>query len=171
MVKSIFKEIVIILLLILAVILLLGILFYNYMPSSKIIPAKVEEYAMDQQTKAELEKELSNSKTEEIVKTYMLDATDIAVYEKTKEYNKGKQNPFSDYSSGNSGGESSSGESSSSGNSNNNSGTNNSSSSEGNNSNNSDNTNNSNNSNNSGDAGNTGNTNNSSGTYLNTVGK
>ena len=64
MVKSFFKEIVIILLLILAIILLLGILFYDYMPSSKIIPAKVEEYAMDEETTAELEKELNNSKSE-----------------------------------------------------------------------------------------------------------
>ena len=103
MIKSVFKEIVIILLLILAILLLLGILFYDYMPSSKIVPAKVEEYAMDEETKTELEKELNNAKSEEVVKTYMLDAIDLAGYEKTKEYNKGKQNPFADYSNGNTG--------------------------------------------------------------------
>ena len=97
MIKSILKEIVIILLLILAIILLLGILFYDYMPTSKIVPSKVEEYALEEEVQEELAKELNNVNSEEIIKTYVLDATDLELYERTKEYNKGKVNPFSPY--------------------------------------------------------------------------
>lgn len=111
MIKSILKEIVIILLLILAIILLLGILFYDYMPTSKIVPAKVEEYALNEEIQNELEKELNNVNSEEIVKTYVLDATDLELYVKTKEYNKGKINPFAAYESTPTGAGSSSGNS------------------------------------------------------------
>ena len=128
MVKAVFKEIIIILLLIFAIILLLGILFYDYMPTSKIVPSKVEEYALSPEIQEDLGKELNNVDSEEIIKTYTLDATDLELYERTKEYNKGKVNPFTAYSStptgtasgstggnGNSGGSGSSGSGSSSG--------------------------------------------------------
>ena len=97
MIKSVFKEIIIILLLIVAVILLLGILFYDYMPTSKVVPNKVQEYAMSEVTRAEIQKELNNIKSEEIVKTYTIDSSDLEVYEKTNKYNKGKVNPFEQY--------------------------------------------------------------------------
>lgn len=100
MIKSIFKEIIIILLLLIVILLLLGILFYDYMPNSKTLPSKVQEYALEETVKQELEKELDNIESEEIVKTYKLDAVDIEHYEKTNEYNKGKVNPFAVYSSG-----------------------------------------------------------------------
>lgn len=100
MIKSVFKEIIIILLLIVIILLLLGILFYDYMPTSKTVPSKVEEYALEETVKQELDKELENLESEEIVKTYKLDAIDIENYERTKEYNKGKVNPFAVYSEG-----------------------------------------------------------------------
>lgn len=98
MIKSVFKEIVIILLLIAVIILLLGILFYDYIPSSKTLPEKVQEYVLADDVKKELEQDSQNIDTEEVVKTYQLDATDLQHYEKTKEYNKGKVNPFTQYS-------------------------------------------------------------------------
>ncbi|MGN1310951.1 MAG: hypothetical protein ACI4VP_04555 [Clostridia bacterium] len=96
--KSVFKEIIIILLLLIAIILLLGILFYDYMPSGKTVPVKVQEYALQEDVRQELDKELNDINSEEVIKTYQLDASDIEVYEKTKEYNKGKVNPFAQYS-------------------------------------------------------------------------
>ena len=100
MIKSVFKEIIIVLLLLIIILLLLGILFYDYMPNSKTVPAKVQEYALEETVKEELEKELDNIESDEIVKTYKLDAIDIENYEKTNEYNKGKVNPFAEYSKG-----------------------------------------------------------------------
>lgn len=98
MAKSILKEIIIILLLLLIIIILLGILLYDYIPNSKTIPSKVEEYALEEVVQEELNKELDNIGSEEIVKTYKLDAVDIENYERTNEYNKGKVNPFAQYS-------------------------------------------------------------------------
>ena len=98
MFKAIFKEIIIILLLILAIILLLGILFYDYMPNSKVVPTQVEAYTMSADIQEELQKEVNGVNSEEVVKTYVLDATDLEVYERKKEYNKGKVNPFAQYS-------------------------------------------------------------------------
>lgn len=100
MVKSVFKEIIIILLLIVIIILLLGILFYDYIPTSKTVPSKVQEYALEETVKQELDKQLNNLNSEEIVKTYKLDATDIEHYERTNEYDKGKINPFAEYNAG-----------------------------------------------------------------------
>lgn len=100
MVKSVFKEIIIVLLLIVILVLLLGILFYDYMPSTKTVPSKVQEYALEATVQEELDKELNNLNSEEIVKTYKVDATDIENYERTNEYDKGKVNPFAAYSVG-----------------------------------------------------------------------
>lgn len=100
--KSFLKEMIIVLLLILIILLVLGILFYEYMPNSKIVPEKVSEYAMNETVKDELESNLKNE-SDEIIRTYQLDSTDIANYEKNKEYNKGKVNPFDEYSTGASG--------------------------------------------------------------------
>jgi len=168
MLKSVFKEITIILLLILAIIILLAVLFYEYIPNNKTVPEKVESYTLADDVKVELEKELNNANSEEIIKTYQLDAIDLEHYEKTKEYNKGKVNPFSDYNTGNASSGTSNGsgnnqtDSNSSGNSGNNGGSASSSSSG--------NTNQNNNTN--GDTNSSTNNNNgSTGTFLNTVGK
>lgn len=99
MVKSVLKEIIIVLLLLIILMLLLGILFYDYMPNTKTVPSKVEEYALEETVKKELEENLNN-KSEEIVKTYQLDSVDIENYEKTNDYNKGKVNPFAEYNTG-----------------------------------------------------------------------
>lgn len=98
MIKSLLKEIIIISLLLLIIILLSCILFYDYIPSSKTVPSKVEEYALDKTVQEELNKELNNLNSEEIVKTYKIDSTDIENYERTNEYDKGKVNPFEPYS-------------------------------------------------------------------------
>lgn len=100
MIKSVFKEIIIVLLLLIIIILLLGILFYDYMPNSKTIPAKVQEYALEETVKQELDKELRDIESEKIVKTYQLDSVDIENYERANVYNKGKVNPFAEYSAG-----------------------------------------------------------------------
>lgn len=98
MMKTVFKEIIIVLLLLLVIILLLGIMFYDYMPNSRTIPVQVPEYALEETVQQELDKELENMESEEIIKTYQLDAIDIENYERTNDYNKGKVNPFAKYS-------------------------------------------------------------------------
>lgn len=92
MVKVIFKEILMVILLLVAIALILAIVFYEYIPTSKVLPAKVIEYKIPQ----ELEKELNESILAEdnIIRSYQIDSQDLKIYESTKDYSKGKINPF-----------------------------------------------------------------------------
>lgn len=92
--KSIIKEIFIILLLIVVILLILGILFYDYRPTTKKIPNKVAEYSLPQEMVEELKETVETSKTQNIIKTYRVDAADLKVYVKSQDYVQGKANPF-----------------------------------------------------------------------------
>lgn len=96
MVKSLIKELIIVLLLLLAIILVLGVFLYDYIPTTKVVP-KVEQY----QRTNNIEKELSaEDETNEDFygssMVYEIDGTDLKNYEKAKDYQKGKVNPFSE---------------------------------------------------------------------------
>lgn len=93
MFKSVIKEIFIMLLLCIAIVLILGVIFYNYIPSNKAIPNKLEAYTTPENIKAEIEQEITETKQEEI--TYQIDSTDLKLYKSTHGYTTGKSNPFS----------------------------------------------------------------------------
>ena len=84
MAKSIFKEIIIFLLLLVAIALILGILFYNYIPSNKTVPVALKQYELSEEAKEELKETMSQT-SENIVKTYSIGDTDLSVYETTKD--------------------------------------------------------------------------------------
>lgn len=96
MIKTIIKEAGIVVLLLIAIALILGIIFYDYIPNSKTIPAKVESHAFPEDIKEELSQTLKDEQN--IVRTYYIDSSDLSLYESTKEYDKGKVNPFVDTS-------------------------------------------------------------------------
>lgn len=95
MAKNIVKELIIILLLSLAIILILGILLYEYVPMSKIIPEPVS-YTTPEEVQKEL---LASGGVDEsqVVMTYQVDSTDLNNYKRTQDYKPGKANPFSSY--------------------------------------------------------------------------
>lgn len=97
--KNVIKEIAIMLLLLAAIILGLGVLFYDYIPSSKVVPTALE-YKTPNNIKEELSETVTNN-TEEVLITYQVDSKDLKVYEKTKDYNAGNPNPFSYYTNSN----------------------------------------------------------------------
>lgn len=99
MIKTIAKEASIVILLLIAVSLILGILFYDYIPMNKIIPNKIEAYVVPNEITEELQETMSEGQN--IVRTYYIDSSDLNVYEATNDYNKGKSNPFGDYTSAN----------------------------------------------------------------------
>ena len=103
MVKSIIKEIIIMLLLCLAIILVLGVLLYEYVPSNKIIPDEVS-YTTPENIKEELSKS-DGVDDEQVILTYSIDATDLNNYERINTYVPGKPNPFSSYDTSSSSGE------------------------------------------------------------------
>lgn len=94
MVKSIIKEIVIIILLIVASVLALGVMFYEYNPTTKKIPSEVKSYTLSQDMHEELDKTIETAEKQNIIKTYRVDAEDLQGYERSKDYKKGKTNPF-----------------------------------------------------------------------------
>lgn len=95
MTKTIFKEIGIVLMLLIAVALLLAIIFYDYVPNNKIVPAKIQAYEMSNDIQEELKESVSGEQN--IVVTRYIDNADLDAYEATNDYNKGKANPFADY--------------------------------------------------------------------------
>ncbi len=94
MVKSIIKEIIIILLLLTAIILALGVFFYDYIPTNKTIPS-VATYTTSESIQEELNEQITENET--VLVTYQITSADLNTYEKTNEYTKGKVNPFSTY--------------------------------------------------------------------------
>ena len=91
MLKSVIKEIFIILLLSIAILLILGILFYDYIPINKVVPEK-EAYTTPDEVKNEIDEEIAESQKIEV--TYEVTDSDLNVYEQSGSYSEGKANPF-----------------------------------------------------------------------------
>lgn len=86
------KNLIISFLIVICIILLLSIIFYDKISLSKVI-SQSEEYSMSEEMQKDIkEEELDESK--QVITTYYVDAADLKKYESTKEYNKGKSNPF-----------------------------------------------------------------------------
>ena len=91
MVKSAIKEIFIILLLSIAILLILGILFYDYIPINRVIPQK-EAYVTPENVKKEVEETITE--TEKVEVTYEVTDSDLNIYKQSGSYTEGKANPF-----------------------------------------------------------------------------
>lgn len=97
MAKTILKEVFIILLICVAIILLMAVIFYNYIPTNKIIPAKVTAYTTPENIEAEITENTIGSYTTQD-KDYTIENTDLNKYQATQSYNPGKPDPFAEYS-------------------------------------------------------------------------
>ena len=96
MIKSVLKEISIMILLCACIVLVFGITFYDYIPLTKVIPNKVS-YEVPENIKAELE---INIETEAITTqtiTYSVDSDDLSQFKTSGRLEEGKANPFSTY--------------------------------------------------------------------------
>lgn len=92
MIKSILKEIIIVLLLCAVILFVLGILFYDYNPINKVVPNKIA-YSVPENIKNELEENVQNTLSVEN-KVYTIEGSDLNIYKKSKTYNPSKENPF-----------------------------------------------------------------------------
>lgn len=92
MLKSVIKEIFIILLLSIAILLVLGILFYDYIPINRVVPER-EAYTTPDEVKNEISEDITES--EKIEVTYEVTDADLNIYKQTGSYTEGKSNPFS----------------------------------------------------------------------------
>lgn len=91
MLKSIIKETFIILLLSIAILLILGILFYDYIPINRTVPTK-EAYVTPNEVKEEIAETISESEKVEV--TYEVTDSDLNIYKQSGTYEEGKANPF-----------------------------------------------------------------------------
>lgn len=96
MVKSILKEIIITLLLCIAILLVLGIIFYDYNPLSKIVPNKIAY-----ETPEEIKNELEENQVKDVLEgginiVYSIDGLDLNIDRKNNSYVPGKLNPFAE---------------------------------------------------------------------------
>lgn len=86
------KDLIISILIVAAIILVISVTFYDKISLSKVIPES-EEYVLSNEMQEDLASNVLEDNTQ-IVTTYYIDAADLKKYEKSKEYNKGKKNPF-----------------------------------------------------------------------------
>lgn len=90
--KSVLKEILIILLLCCAICLILGVIFYDYIPNNKVIPSTVEAYKTSNTIKEEIDQEIVEYPKQTI--TFEITDSDLTLYKQDKNYDQGKANPF-----------------------------------------------------------------------------
>jgi hypothetical protein len=98
--KTFFKEFIIVLLLILAILLVLGVLLYDYIPMNKVVP-QIEQYETPENIKEELNETVDDSDTTMTSIVYEINESDLKLYEKSNDYQKGNVNPFADLNSSN----------------------------------------------------------------------
>ena len=96
MLKTVLKETCIMLLLCVAIVLILGVVFYDYIPANKAIPNKLATYSTPENVKEEIEQEVTGSDLN-VQENYTYDITgaDLSIYEKEGDYDAGKPDPFS----------------------------------------------------------------------------
>lgn len=87
------KDLIIGILIAICIVLIVLVIMYNRASFTKVIPES-QDYAMPEDMLEELNKGYAEDKETQLITTYYIDATDLKKYEKTKQYNKGKKNPF-----------------------------------------------------------------------------
>lgn len=93
MVKSIIREICIMLLLCIAIILILGVLFYDYIPTNKAIPNKLATYTTPENVQTEINEQVTELEKAEV--SYEITSSDLSLYKQSHSYTSGKVDPFS----------------------------------------------------------------------------
>lgn len=93
MVKSIIKEIFIMLLLCIAIILILGVLFYDYIPTNKAVPNKLATYTTPENIETEINEQVTELEKAEV--SYEITSSDLSLYKQSHSYTSGKVDPFS----------------------------------------------------------------------------
>lgn len=92
-IKSIFKEICIMILLCVAIVLVLGVIFYDSIPSNKVVPSKLSAYTTPENVVTEINEEIAAMNKVEV--TYEIKGSDLTLYKQTHSYTPGKPDPFS----------------------------------------------------------------------------
>ena len=94
MIKTIIKETIIVLVLCFVILLILGLMFYEYNPIGKVVPSTVT-YTTPNEIAGEIAVEDRINELAEIQnRVYTIDGSDLTKYQKSKNYDPSKENPF-----------------------------------------------------------------------------
>jgi len=93
MIKVILKETCIMLLLCVAIVLVLGVIFYDYIPTNKAVPNKLATYETPENVQSEIDEKIEEMEKESV--TYTITGADLNLYKQTNSYVSGKPDPFS----------------------------------------------------------------------------
>ncbi len=92
MFKSVLKEVCIMLLLCAAIVLILGVIFYDYIPANKTVPNKIGAYSTPENIQQEIETQIVETEKETV--TYTITGSDLNLYKQTNSFVPGKADPF-----------------------------------------------------------------------------
>lgn len=99
---KIFKEIVLTILILIIILVTMGIVLYDKLPALKKIP-KAQEYSKSLEAEQVLEEVISQEETKTAIKTYRMNKAEINALSSNRRFEKGKSNPFADYTEGTTG--------------------------------------------------------------------
>ena len=95
---KIFKEIVVSILFLIIILITMGIILYDKLPALKKIP-KAQEYSKSLEAEKILEEVINQDETKTAIKTYRMNKAEINALSNNRRFEKGKSNPFANYSS------------------------------------------------------------------------
>lgn len=95
---KIFKEIVVSILILIIILITMGIILYDKLPALKKIP-KAQEYSKSLEAEKILEEVINQDETKTAIKTYRMNKAEINALSNNRRFEKGKSNPFANYSS------------------------------------------------------------------------
>lgn len=94
--KGVLRQVLITLLVLIALILVLAIIFYQFLPTNKIVPVKVTEYKTPESVSQEINDNTSEQEFRSVNELLEITDSDLSKYKSTKSYNPGKSDPFSE---------------------------------------------------------------------------
>ena len=102
--KTIIKELLFVVLLTVVIVLTLRMAIYDFIPNENTLPKSIQ-YSIDSAVEtalSEIQKEENNNikennKTHTLLKSYIIEETDLIDYVPKSKYTSGKTDPFSDY--------------------------------------------------------------------------
>lgn len=98
MAKEVFKQIIIGILIILLIALILAIIFYQFIPTNKVIPTEVTSYKTPESVKSEINENVTEQEFSSVNEVFEITDSDLSIYQAKKSYNPGKSDPFKEYS-------------------------------------------------------------------------
>lgn len=94
--KGVFRQVLITLLILIALILVLAIIFYQFLPTNKIVPTKVTAYKTPESVAQEINDNTTEQEFSSVNEILEITDSDLSKYKSTKSYNPGKSDPFSE---------------------------------------------------------------------------